>query len=340
MNTETLLDVQNLSVAVDLPAEASSLSTNNREDQQSSLALTDKLNFQIQAGELFALVGESGCGKTVTAQAILHLLPVPGGRIKEGKVYFKGKDLFSRVQQLRGKEIAMIFQEASSALNPLIPLSKQLEEVFLIHKLLKDKKGESWSKAQKRIRELLARMGFSEPNRILSSYPHQLSGGMLQRVMIAMALLLRPKLLIADEPTTALDVTVQAQVMELLQESCRGGGQEDTAVLLITHNLGIVAQYADRLAVMYAGRIVEEAAVPDFFKQALHPYSQGLLEAFPDLRKQKELKAIGGQVPPPSKYEAGCRFRSRCTQAFAKCLEAPDLKQNRERQKTACFLYE
>ena len=337
MSTEALLSVQNLSIAVDIPAGSSTLT--KRSNSKNSLVLTDKLSFQIQAGELFALVGESGCGKTITAQAILHLLPVPGGHIKEGKVYFKARDISSELQKLRGKEIAMIFQEASSALNPLILLSKQLEEVFLFHKLLKNKKDENWSKAQKRIRELLARMGFADPTRILSSYPHQLSGGMLQRVMIAMALLLKPQLLIADEPTTALDVTVQAQVMELLQESCKDS-EEGTAVLLITHNLGLVAQYADRLAVMYAGRIVEEASVQEFFSLALHPYSQGLLGAFPNINKQKKLRPIEGQVPTPSKYETGCRFRPRCTQAFAKCIKRPIFKQNQTTQKVACFLYE
>ena len=336
MSTEALLNVQNLSVAVDLP-RADSL---HRDSSASSLMLTDKICFQIQAGELFALIGESGCGKTITAQAILHLLPVPGGRIQEGKVYFKGKDIFTEIQKLRGKEVAMIFQEASSALNPLIPLSKQLEEVFLVHKMLKNKKDKNWSLAQARILDLLDRMGFADPSRILSSYPHQLSGGMLQRVMIAMALLLRPKLLIADEPTTALDVTVQAQVMELLQESCKDDTKEGTAILLITHNLGLVAQYADRLAVMYAGRIVEEATVQEFFSQALHPYSQGLLRAFPDIRNQKELQPIEGQVPSPSKYELGCRFRTRCVQALAKCTEMPSFKQHQRTQKTACFLYE
>lgn len=336
MRKEALLDVQNLSVAIDIPADSSS--SKKTSGFESSLVLTDKLNFQIQAGEVFALVGESGCGKTITAQAILRLLPVPGGRIKEGKVYFEGRDLFSQVHTLRGKEIAMIFQEASSALDPLIPLSKQLEEVFVLHALLKKgKKDENWSKAQNRIRGLLFRMGFAEPERVLSSYPHQLSGGMLQRVMIAMALLLTPKLLIADEPTTALDVTVQAQVMDLLQEDCK---KEGTAVLFITHNLGLVAQYADRLAVMYAGRIVEESSVKEFFKQAQHPYSQGLLGAFPDIRKKKELLPIGGQVPLPSNYEAGCRFRPRCAQAFAKCLEKPRFQQQQEKQRVACFLYD
>ena len=349
MSTESLLKIEGLSISVDLssPSKKRKLSSND------FLDLTDKVSFEIQPGELFALVGESGCGKTVTAQAILRLLPVPGGRIKEGKIYFKGRNIFPEIQSIRGREIAMIFQEASSALNPLHPLSKQLEEVFLIHRLIKNKTDEGWSRARKRIRELLFRMAFSDPDRILSSYPHQLSGGMLQRVMIAMALLLRPKLLIADEPTTALDVTAQAEVMELLGESCKKDGEEATSVLLITHNLGIVAQYAERLAVMYAGRIVEEAPVKEFFqkrgqakeekgygKGALHPYSQGLLRAFPDIQKQKKIESIQGQVPPPSKYEEGCRFRLRCEEALERCREKPAFKEGEGKRKVACFLYD
>ncbi len=331
-----LLQVRDLSVYVGLAPHA--------------LYITDKLSFDIYPGEIFALVGESGCGKSMTAQAILGLL----GSMKigghDGDIRFLGENLGllpeAAMQALRGSEISMIFQEASHALNPLIPLGRQLEEVFQIHHghLEQDLQKRRYLESPKaRIRELLQRMGFqaSQSSLLMEAFPHQLSGGMLQRLMIAMALLLSPKLLIADEPTTALDVSIQAQVMELLLENAK---RENTAVLLITHNLGLLAQYADRLAVMYAGRIIESAASEDFFAKALHPYSIGLLRAFPDPERKKELRAIPGQVPSAKEYSAdhACRFRKRCACAFDLCNSAGSVVLH-ERQKAhlvACSFYE
>lgn len=277
-------------------------------DTATITAITDRVSFTLNRGEVLGLVGESGCGKTVTALSLLRLLPSPGGVIINGRIHFQDRDLLQvssdELRDIRGNDIAMIFQEPSAALNPLMTIAGQLGEVFQYHA-----DNAEAQNPESRIRELLNRVGFADPDRVLKSYPHQLSGGMLQRVVIAMALLLKPSIVIADEPTTALDVTVQAQIMELLVELQREAG---TAVLLITHNLGLIAQYADRLAVMYAGRIVEQAPVPEFLANPLHPYSQGLLAALPDVTQRKRLQPIEGQVPRPAEYDDGCRFRDRC----------------------------
>ncbi len=305
-----------------------------------TVTITDRVSFSLEAGEVLGLAGESGCGKTVTALALLRLLPQPNGRLLGGRVLFKGREIsalpLGELRKLRGKDLAIIFQEPTSALDPLMPIGKQLQELFHYHRLQNHRSQALPSfNPQKRIGELLEQVGFTDHKRILHSYPHQLSGGMLQRVMIAMALLLRPALLIADEPTTALDVTVQAQIMELLSELQR---QEGSAILLITHNLALVAQYADRLAVMYAGRIIEQGTVDAFLKQPLHPYSQGLLAALPEIDRLKKLKAIKGQVPRPSDYKNGCRFQDRCPHRLALCDEEPPIKQQ-GKQTVACFLY-
>ena len=306
--------------------------------------ITDRLNFELRRGEVLGLVGESGCGKTVTALALLRLLPSPGGRVLGGRIHFQGRDVLQlsppELRKLRGSEISMIFQEPSAALNPLITIEGQLSEVFAYHEL---SEAPGVLAPEKRIRELLNRVGFADPDRILKSYPHQLSGGMLQRVVIAMALLLKPAIVIADEPTTALDVTVQAQIMELLVELQR---EEGTSVLLITHNLGLIAQYAERLAVMYAGRIVEDASVEDFLADPLHPYSQGLLAALPDVTRRKKLQPIDGQVPRPAEYDDGCRFRDRCHRRqevvpAGACERQPPLLPlpARPERSVACFLH-
>ena len=258
-----LLHVENLSIGF--------------KGQTDVVPVTDAVSFDIYEGEVFGLAGESGCGKTVTALSVLRLLPVPSARVLSGDIVFKGKSILSfsapELHDLRGKGISMIFQEPSAALNPLVRIKKQLFESFEYHKVTDD--------PLKRILEVLKRVGFPDPDRILNAHPHELSGGMLQRIMIAMAVVLRPPLIIADEPTTALDVTVQAQIMELLAEMQRETG---TSVLLITHNLSLIAQYANRVAIMYAGRIVEYGDCGVFFGKPLHPYSQGLLRALPDLR--------------------------------------------------------
>ena len=300
---------------------------------EGTVAITEDVTFSLHPGEVYGLVGESGCGKTVTSLALLRLLPTPRGRVLAGRVNYKDRDILGmnsdEIRQIRGNDISMIFQEPSSALNPLMTVGRQLLEGFEYHDYAGDRMA--------RITELLDRVGIADPSRILTNYPHELSGGMLQRVMIAMALLLEPDILIADEPTTALDVTVQAQIMELLADLRR---EARTAILMITHNMGLIAQYADRLAVMYAGRIVEESDVESFLQAPLHPYSQGLLRAIPDLTADKpNLTPIPGQVPRPVDFPKGCRFRERCPRAFELCFSKPALNWVNERQKTACFLY-
>lgn len=300
---------------------------------QGVVAITDKVSFSIRPGEAFGLVGESGCGKSVTCLALLKLLPNPGGRVLSGRILFKGRDILKmpaeELRRLRGGEIAMIFQEPGAALNPLLPIRRQLLEPFRYHAFEGD--------PVLRIRTLLDRVGIADPDRVLASYPHQLSGGMLQRVMIAMALTLNPALLIADEPTTALDVTVQAQIMELLADLRR---EFDASILMVTHNLNLVAQYADSVAVMYAGRVAEEGPVEDFLRRPLHPYSQGLLAALPRLDKEPSpLVPIPGHVPRPVDYLPGCRFRDRCPHAFEPCGAKPDLFPAGNGHSAACFLH-
>jgi peptide/nickel transport system ATP-binding protein len=319
LNKRPLLEVENLTVCF--------------ETEEGTVEVTDHVSFEILPGEIFGLVGESGCGKTVTALALLKLLPAPIAGITAGRVMLQGTDILSlppeKMRHVRGKDISMIFQEPAAALNPLLNVKSQLMECFDYHPFAGDK--------ESRVRELLQRVGFPDPQRILASFPHELSGGMLQRVMIAMALIMRPGLIIADEPTTALDVTVQAQIMELLVEMQK---ELKTSILLITHNLNLIAQYANRLAVMYAGRIVEKSDLDTFLQNPLHPYSHGLLNALPDLNaEQPQLNAIPGQVPQPKDYEPGCRFRERCTRAFERCIHKPDLLRVNTSQEVACFLY-
>ncbi len=296
-------------------------------------AVTDRVGFEVRSGETFALVGESGCGKTVTCLGLLRLLPAASSSVLSGRALYRGRDLLrltaGEMRSVRGAEIAMIFQEPSAALNPLMTLGAQLRLPFRHHRFDGD--------PETRIAELLRQVGFADPDRVLLSYPHELSGGMLQRALIAHALLLRPKLLLADEPTTALDVTVQAQVLELLAEIRRESG---LSFVFITHNLNLVAQYADRVAVMYAGRIVEEAPVSAFLKNPRHPYSQGLLEALPRLDSDGQaLRPIFGTVPSPEYYPKGCRFRDRCPKAFDRCVEDPVFTQVGQGHKVACHLY-
>ena len=319
MSKEPFLKVEDLSISF--------------ESEEGNIEITDMLSFDIRPGEVLGLVGESGCGKTVTALALLRLLPIPGGKINSGRILFKGKDILSlssdKIRDIRGKNISMIFQEPSAAINPLLTIKTQLMECFEYHEF----KGNR----EQRVLELLKRVDFPDPQRILSSYPHELSGGMLQRVMIAMALLMEPDLIIADEPTTALDVTIQAQIMELLLEMKKETG---TSILFITHNLNLIAHYADRLIVMYAGRIVENSDLESFIQSPLHPYSKGLFAALPDINKEKpEIFPIPGQVPMPKDYESGCRYRERCDKAFVTCIKKPALHSYNKKQQVACFLY-
>jgi peptide/nickel transport system ATP-binding protein len=302
-DTNSLLEVSDLSIGI------------NRTN--GVLPLTDRVSFHLNQGEVLGLIGESGCGKSITSLAVMGMLPEPGGKLLSGKIQFLEHDILSLdesgLNQLRSQKISMIFQEPFAAMNPLIRIGDQMREVFDYHPVAFDK--------HQKIKHLLDEVGLTDHPRILQSYPHELSGGMLQRIMIAMSLLLDPDLLIADEPTTALDVTVQAQIMNLIVRLKR---ERKMSVLLISHNISLMAQYTDRIAVMYAGQIVESNHTESFLKEPKHPYSQGLMHAIPTLdQQQRKIISIPGQVPEPGKYQQGCRFESRCIHATDICQSDP-----------------
>ncbi len=315
-----LLDVRELSVA--FPSDAG------------EVRAVDRISYRIEPRRTLGVVGESGCGKTVAALALLRLVPAPG-RITGGRVSFHGEDLLGvserAIERIRGDRIAMIFQEPTTALNPVYPVGDQIAEVLVAHR------GANPSAAWAEAVELLARVGIAAPARRAADYPHSLSGGMRQRVMIAMALACRPELLIADEPSTALDVTIQAQIVELLL-----GLQDATgmAIQFISHNLGVISEIADDVIVMYAGRIVERAPAQELFRRPLHPYTQGLLETVPLLgQRRHRLPAIPGAVPAPGTRPRGCSFRNRCPWAVARCAEAePALEPLGPAHEAACFV--
>jgi oligopeptide/dipeptide ABC transporter ATP-binding protein len=266
------------------------------------------VSYSIYPGQTLAVVGESGCGKSVTALSILRLIPSPPGKVLSGEVQFEGRDLLDlserEMRGVRGRDIAMIFQEPMTSLNPVYTIGDQIAEAVMLHQRVKQK--QAYEIAEQAMRDV----GISDPGRRLFEYPHQMSGGMRQRVMIAMALSCKPKLLIADEPTTALDVTIQAQILELLRKIQRDTGM---AMLLITHDLGVVAENADVVAVMYASRVVEYAPVEELFDRPLHPYTQGLLKSVPRLGAHSErLVSIPGTVPNPARFPSGCKFHPRC----------------------------
>jgi len=314
------------------------LSLGFRGDDGVVTAVTDAVSFEVREGEVFGLAGESGCGKTVTCLGLLRLLPAAKAVVLSGRAWYRGRDLLAmsaeEMRAVRGREISMIFQEPSAAMNPLLPVESQLLYPFRFHH--DEKRVLGGQDPLKKIRDLLVRVGFRDPDRVLRSYPHELSGGMLQRVMIAHALLLDPKLILADEPTTALDVTIQAQVLDLLAELQRETG---VGVLLITHNLNLIAQYADRAAVMYAGRVVESGPALELLRAPFHPYSRGLLDALPNLETAQIPKPIAGSVPPPGRYPVGCRFHDRCPKVFAPCTTEPAWSEPAPERRVACHLY-
>ena len=300
------------------------------------LRAVDGLSLKIEAGQTLAIVGESGCGKSVTAMSILRLIPEPPGKIA-GSIRFEGRNLLEISQRelraIRGNEISMIFQEPMTSLNPVLTVGRQIRETLRLHQ------GLSHADAQARALEMLTLVGIPEPKRRLGEYPHQLSGGMRQRVMIAIALACNPKLLIADEPTTALDVTIQAQILDLMRELKTRVG---AAIMLITHDLGVVAEVADQVVVMYAGRKVEEASVQDLFRAPKHPYTQGLLGAVPKLGSslsgtQTKLAEIPGLVPSLKRRIEGCVFAGRCAKATDVCRTiAPALEEKAPAHQAAC----
>ena len=295
----------------------------------------DDVSFNIQAGETFALVGESGCGKSVTALSIMGLIPNPPGEITSGSIQFGGVDLLklssTEMRSIRGSKIGMIFQEPMSSLNPVLTIESQLAEPLKIHT------GLSASAANDRAQELIDMVGIPDSKTRLKQYPHELSGGQRQRIMIAMAMACAPRLLIADEATTALDVTIQAQILDLMQEVTEKSG---AALLIITHNLGIVARYADRVAVMYAGKLREVGDASDIYAASQHPYTVGLLRSVPRLDSEKgtPLSPIGGEIPDLTNLPGGCAFNPRCQWAVDRCsIEEPELIEISQGKQVACF---
>jgi oligopeptide/dipeptide ABC transporter ATP-binding protein len=296
----------------------------------------DGVSFTLEKGKTLGIVGESGCGKSMTALSLLQLVPEPAGYVEDGRILFEGKDLldytWDQMRAVRGKDIAMIFQEPMTSLNPTFTIGYQIREAMLIH-------GKQADEAQSRALELLKRVGLPDPAQTLRQYPHELSGGMRQRVMIAIALANRPKLLIADEPTTALDVTVQAQILALIREL-----QEETgmSVLLITHDLGIVAEVTDHVCVMYAGQVVESAATRDLFRDPRHPYTKGLFASLPARnRRGQDLATLEGVVPDPSNWPKACRFAPRCPYRWDQCdLIAPKFRPAGSDRPVRCHLYD
>ena len=322
---ERLLEIKDLSVHFHTP--------------EGVARAVDGISFHLAAGETVGLVGESGCGKSVTSLSILGLIPSPPGRIEAGKIMFSLQNLldldFESLRKIRGRQISMIFQEPMTSLNPVLPIGRQVAEPLMVHQGLS--KTEAFEKAA----NWLDYVKIPAAAKRLNDYPHQLSGGMRQRVMIAMAMVCGPKLLIADEPTTALDVTIQAQILSLMN---RLKDELAMSLLLITHDLGVVAQMAARVVVMYAGQIVEEASVADIFDRPFHPYTQGLLKSIPQAggrfrNRIRRLSEIPGTVPPLTDIIAGCKFADRCRHAFDLCRQRqPDLYQVQQDHRARCWL--
>lgn len=304
--------------------------------EEGTVPAVDGLDFKLHKGETLAIVGESGCGKSVTSLSILQIVPSPPGKIVEGEILYKGEDLLLKkekeMRSIRGNEISMIFQEPLTSLNPVFTIGKQISDILCRHQNMSRKE------AREKVIEMLDKVRIPSPEKVVDDYPHQLSGGMRQRAMIAMALACNPSILIADEPTTALDVTIQAQIMHLLSDLKQ---ERDTSIILITHDLGVVAQIAQNVMVMYAGQAVEYADVMSIFKNPLHPYTVGLLKSVPVLgEEQDSLFSIKGNIPSPKDYPKGCRFCSRCEEVCKKCWTAPpSLVALPDGRKVRCWKY-
>lgn len=323
--SDILLSIQNLST--------------HFSTEQGLARAVQEVSFDIPRGQTVALVGESGCGKSVTALSILRLVPQPPGRIVSGRIVLEERDLLSlsesQMRRIRGNEIAMIFQEPMTSLNPVFTIGSQIVEAIRLHQK------KTARQAHQAAVEMLGKVGIADPQRRFDEYPHQLSGGMRQRVMIAMALSCLPKLLIADEPTTALDVTIQAQILDLLRHLRQ---QQKMSILLITHDLGVVAENADLVVVMYASRVVESGPVEPLFAGPLHPYTRGLLRSLPRLNERRErLEVIPGTVPNPVDFPSGCKFHPRCSIGCRdkRCqTEEPPLKEVMPGRRVACWYAE
>ncbi|WP_246516444.1 ABC transporter ATP-binding protein [Salicibibacter cibarius] len=323
MNGEMVIDVKNLKTSFF--------------SKKTELPVVDDVSFSVKKGETMAIVGESGSGKSMTSLSIMRLVPSPNGKIVNGEVIFNGKDLLKEnekaMYKVRGNEISMIFQEPMTSLNPVYTIGEQIREQLTYHQNV------SKREAHQIGIEMLQTVGFSRAKEIMGDYPHRLSGGMRQRVMIAMALSNNPKLLIADEPTTALDVTVQAQILDLMRKLSK---EYDSSIILITHDLGVVAELAERVIVMYGGQVVEEAPIEDLFDDPLHPYTEGLLHSIPKIDSaQERLNSIPGTVPTPDNLPVGCNFVTRCPYAMEICRqEEPRLLAKDSSRNVRCYLHE
>ncbi len=295
----------------------------------------DDVSFHVNEGETLGIVGESGCGKSVTALSILQLIPMPPGKIESGRIIFDGENLLHKskrqIRNVRGCSISMVFQEVMTSLNPVMKVGRQISEAIELHQNI------SAHEARKKTIEYLRIVGIANPEKRVNEYPYQLSGGMRQRIMIAIAIVCNPKLIIADEPTTALDVTIQAQVLDLMLDLKSKLG---TAILLITHDLGLIAETAERIIVMYAGKIVEEADVNDLFEDPQHPYTRGLLTSIPRIdTEKKQLSVIKGVVPRPTNFPEGCRFHPRCDYVQDICKQRiPVLRRLERERRVACWI--
>lgn len=319
-SVEKVLDIENLQVSF--------------KNADGRVKIINDISFSIEKGETLGIVGESGCGKSMTALSVMRLISTPPGMIT-GKINFSGKNLLElskkEMRNIRGNEISMIFQEPMTSLNPVLTVGQQLMEVFTVHQ------GASKAEARKKSVEALRMVNIAMPEQRINEYPHQFSGGMRQRVMIAMALSCNPKLLIADEPTTALDVTIQAQILKLMKKLKDELG---TAIMFITHDLGVVYEICSRAVILYCGQIVEEAKVSDLFKNPLHPYTKGLLRSLPTLGVRDRLYVVPGSVPGANQFPEGCIFNPRCEYAMERCRsEVPPAQEFQDGHKVRCWLH-